>query len=91
MLGPIVQGTRTRPLGGYFPRLVFFTTNGPVSKSLENVGESNAEDVLAMIVAQLGNEGWEMVTAGPVGGQLADRASVMEADMHFLYFKRKKS
>jgi len=88
MVGPIMQGTRTKPLAGYYPRLVFFTVNGPVSKSLEDMGETKEADVLAMVVAQLGAEGWEMVTGGTIGTKLADRASVHDAGGHFLYFKR---
>jgi hypothetical protein len=85
-----MQGTRTRPLGGYYPRLVFFSVNGPVSKPLEDMGDTQAADVLAMVMAQLGMDGWEMVGAGPVGAKLADRASVHDAELHFLYFKRPK-
>ena len=64
-------------------RLYLITENGlETLKDFSDLRNKNGEDLhnaMGKAIAQLGNEGWEMVGAGTVGGQT-----------HCLYFKRPK-
>ncbi len=63
----------------FYPALVFFTDKGEVREDLSG---GNENEKVAKRIAQLGDEGWEMVTAGSF-----ERENLM----HNLYFKREKS
>lgn len=75
--------TGFRPMGdgitSSYPTLITFTTNGLESLTREIRGYDEATKVAALI-AQLGEEGWEMVGC-------SDQASITT---HVLYFKRPK-
>lgn len=61
-------------------KLVFFTTEGERIETLSADQVSSQREIVAMKIAQLGDEGWEMAGTG-VTGQGA----------HAIYFKRKKA
>jgi hypothetical protein len=76
IVGPSFAGTRFKP---EFPSLWKFTPNGA-----EGFGIGKPEpDELAKRIAQLGEEGWEMVGCGSTGH--ASQAAQV------LYFKRLKA
>ena len=60
----------------FYPVLVFFTPNGEVREDLSGKAEN---ETVAKRIAQLGADGWELVTAGTFE---------RESTMHNLYFKR---
>ena len=60
----------------FYPALVFFTPNGEVREDLSG---KNENETVAKRIAQLGTDGWELVTAG---------SFERENMMHNLYFKR---
>ncbi len=67
---------------GYYPHLWQFTLSGLVKTPIaakEGVSESEA---VAQVIAQLGDDGWEMVGAGPVEG------GYQYYNYHIIYFKR---
>lgn len=67
------------------PRLIFFRRKGLSVVALDRktihrtYGFESAGDYVANVIALLGEEGWEMVSAVPVAGQPGN---------HALYFKR---
>jgi dihydrodipicolinate reductase len=69
-------------LGGGFvaAKLVFFTAEGEKIETLHAAQDNSQRSMVAVRIAQLGNEGWEMAGTG-ITGQGA----------HAVYFKRKKS
>ncbi len=60
-------------------KLIFFTDEGEKIESFAAGEESSQRNMVAMKVAKLGNEGWEMVGTGITG-----------QGSHAVYFKRKK-
>lgn len=62
--------------GYFYPALVFYKPSGEVREDLSG---QNENEKVAKRIAQLGAEGWEMVTAGSF-----ERENLM----HNLYFKR---
>ena len=60
-------------------KLIFFTAEGEKIESFVADQESSQRNVVAMKVAQLGDDGWEMVGTGITG-----------QGSHAVYFKRKK-
>jgi hypothetical protein len=68
-------------LGGGFiaARLIFFTAEGEKVESLPAVEESSQRNEVAIRIAQLGDEGWEMIGTGITG-----------QGSHAVYFKRKR-
>jgi hypothetical protein len=78
-VGPIKESSGWK---GHYPRLFFFETDGLEVESIRASGGSTEEDVLAATIARLGEEGWEMVGCGALGG--ASQGN----NMHYLYFKR---
>ncbi len=60
-------------------KLVFFTAEGEKIESIAAVEENSQRKTVAIRVAQLGDEGWEMVGTG-ISGQ----------GSHAIYFKRQK-
>ncbi len=68
-------------LGGGFiaAKLIFFTAEGEKVESLPAVEESSQRNEVAIRIAKLGNEGWEMVATGITG-----------QGSHAVYFKRKR-
>ncbi len=67
-------------LGGGFvtAKLVFFTAEGEHIESLSADQDCSQRDVVAKKIAQLGDEGWDMVGAGITG-----------QGSHAVYFKRR--
>ncbi len=63
-----------------YPRVLFFTPEGEKIEKLSGGGPNAERNKVAMKIAALGNEGWEMVGMG----------SVYEGAGHVLYFKRKR-
>ncbi len=64
---------------GFVPaKLVFFTAEGEKVDSFGADQESSQRNIVAMRIAQLGKEGWEMVGTGITG-----------QGSHAVYFKRK--
>jgi hypothetical protein len=61
-------------------KLVFFTAEGERIESLSAHEETSQRKVVAMRIAQLGEEGWEMAGTGVTG-----------QGTHAIYFKRKKA
>ncbi len=78
VVGPIKNN-----LEGYYPKLVYLTAQGPSAVGIRPQQGASEPEVLAMTLAQLGEEGWEMVSCGavPFG---------TENDCHVIYFKRMK-
>ena len=60
-------------------KLIFFTADGEKIESLHADEESSQRNIVAMRIAQLGDEGWEMVGMGITG-----------QGSHAVYFKRKR-
>ena len=61
-------------------RLVRFTLDGVLKVPVVEVARThNVEDAIAITIAKLGEDGWEMVGCGN-----------LETDMHTIYFKRVK-
>lgn len=74
-----IRGTRWRSVSGlkpYYPHLTLFAADGLKEWYIEKPEIDNA----AKAIAQLGEEGWEMVACG----------NMDESDIHVLYFKRPK-
>jgi hypothetical protein len=69
-------------LGGSFvpAKLIFFTAEGETVEILHAEEDSTQKKVVAMRIAQLGDEGWEMAGMGITG-----------QGSHAVYFKRRKS
>ena len=67
-------------IGGFVPaKLIFFTTEGEKIENLSADEESTKRNIIAMRIAQLGDEGWEMAGMGITG-----------QGSHAVYFKRKR-
>lgn len=64
---------------GYYSKSVMLTSSGYQEKNMAG-DEQGERDRLAVEIARLGNEGWEMTGVGSVG----DQSRVA----HYLYFKR---
>ena len=60
-------------------KLVFFTSEGEKIESLSADEESSQRNMVAMRIAQLGDEGWEMVGTGITG-----------QGSHAVYFRRRR-
>ena len=65
--------------GYFYPALVFYTQKGELREDLSG---GNENEKVAKRIAQLGAEGWELVTTG---------SFERETQMHNLYFKREIS
>ena len=66
--------------GGFVEaKLIFFTAEGEKIESLGADKESSQRNTVAMRIARLGDEGWNMVGTGVTG-----------QGSHAVYFKRKK-
>lgn len=79
VVGPVksnLQGDRS--FWGHYPNLLYLRADGRSGRVIEGKAQEEAEN-LAKAVAELGDEGWELVGMGNV----AENA-------HFLYFKRAK-
>ncbi len=61
-------------------KLIFFTAEGEKIESFSADEESSQRNIVAMRMARLGDEGWEMVGTGITG-----------QGSHAAYFKRKKN
>ena len=61
-------------------KLIFFTADGEKIENFSAVEESSQRSMVAKRVAQLGDEGWEMVGTGIIG-----------QGSHAVYFRRQKS
>ena len=61
-------------------KLIFFTAEGEKVETLPAVRDSSQRDIVARRIAQLGDEGWDMVGTGVTG-----------QGSHAVYFKREKS
>ncbi|MGE5073667.1 MAG: hypothetical protein ACM3MF_09585 [Anaerolineae bacterium] len=65
--------------GGFVAaKLIFFTAEGEKLESLRANDEASQRNVVAAKIAQLGDEGWEMVATGITG-----------QGSHAAYFKRR--
>jgi hypothetical protein len=60
-------------------KLIFFTAVGEKMESLHAEENSSQRNIVAMRIAQLGEEGWEMAGMGITG-----------QGSHAVYFKRRK-
>lgn len=60
-------------------KLVYLTAEGEKTESFVADEESSQRSIVAMKIAELGNEGWEMVGTGITG-----------QGSHAIYFKRKR-
>ncbi len=61
-------------------KLIFFTAAGEKIERLSADDDSSQRNVVAMRIAQLGDEGWEMAGMGITG-----------QGSHAVYFKRKRT
>ena len=65
--------------GGFVEaKLIFFTPEGEKTENLGAGRDSSQRDIVAIRIARLGDEGWEMVGTGVTG-----------QGSHAVYFKRK--
>jgi hypothetical protein len=65
--------------GGFVAaKLIYFTSEGEKLESLRANDEASQRNVVAARLAQLGNEGWEMIATGITG-----------QGSHAVYFKRR--
>jgi len=69
---------------GSYPKLYYFTVEGQKILPIEKSPSIDQQNMMAIVIAKLGQEGWEMVSGGPVEGMDINNKGVM----HYLYFKR---
>jgi hypothetical protein len=77
----VISGVSTRNEGlhSYYPKVIRLTTEGAEASRLPEEKGAQETDSLAIVIAQMGNEGWELVGCGNTS-----------ASYHSLYFKRPK-
>ena len=80
-VGPI---KRAHGFEGDYPYLTQLTNTGRKVARIAGKGGIAEGEVFATTIAQLGEDGWEMVGCGTVNGTTAGSV------MHVLYFKRPK-
>jgi len=67
--------------GGFVEaKLIFFTAEGEKTETLGADKDSPQRNIVAMRIARLGDEGWEMIGTGVTG-----------QGSHAVYFKRRKA
>ncbi len=64
----------------HYATVIRFTNEGRRLSKIQGTRDMDSAQVLAQIIAQLGEEGWEMVGCGMISDE-----------RHMLYFKRPKS
>ncbi|WP_420644514.1 hypothetical protein [Candidatus Leptofilum sp.] len=85
-LGALKSGTLSE-IKGHYPKLIFFSEDGSKDYDVEHVNDwKPKEESVVKAIAWLGNEGWEMVTSSPVGGNTIGDSTRYT----YLFFKRPK-
>ena len=86
ILGPMkFAGTAHGMIGGFYPVLVYLQPGKPqITHKIKKQHGMEERDIVLSTIAQLGEEGWEMISSGTT----SLTSGVVGA--HFLYFKRPK-
>ncbi|MBK9927767.1 MAG: hypothetical protein IPP66_21045 [Anaerolineales bacterium] len=81
-IGPIQQDEAAK-WKGFYPQLIYFLKDGLKEQRISKEGNISERDILAKTIAELGENGWELISTG-------DSVITSSKGMHYLYFKRIK-